>query len=110
MNINTLSGLVLLAVGVVLLLFGYTAYQSVGGLANGASTGWLTDAVTWYVVPGLAAVIAGVLMLAFRIKGDTRDLSDCRRPYVDPHHLTDLRRSGMTKVETHVDSHNLTRR
>ena len=110
MNINTLSGVVLLAVGAGLLFLGYAASQSVGGQVNSASTGWLTDATTWYVVFGIAATVGGMAMLTFRINRKTRDLSDCRRPYVDPHHLTDLRRSGITKVETHVDSHNLTRR
>ena len=110
MTINTLSGLALLAVGAGLLFFGYTVSQSVGGQVNGTVTGWLTNATTWYVVFGIAATIGGVVMLTFRIKGDTRDLSDLRRPYVDPHHLTDLRRTGMTRVETHVDPHNLTRR
>lgn len=64
---NTILGLVLVAVGVVLLIFGYNASQSVVDQVSETFTGRFTEGTMWYIIGGIAALIAGAaLMLAGR--------------------------------------------
>jgi uncharacterized BrkB/YihY/UPF0761 family membrane protein len=65
MPFSFLVGLVLLAVGAVLLYFGYTASQGIGEQVHETFTGRFTDNTTWYFVIGVAAAVAGVAMMAF---------------------------------------------
>jgi len=69
MNINLALGVALLVVAAVLLYFGYSASQSVGEQVHETFTGRFTDSTTWYFVLGVAAAIAGLLMLTFRVRG-----------------------------------------
>lgn len=69
MQINFLVGLILLAVGAVLLYFGYTASQGLGEQVHETFTGRFTDSTTWYFVIGLIATVAGVAMMAFGSRG-----------------------------------------
>lgn len=66
MSVNQILGLVLLAVGIILLYFGYQASQSVSEQVVEGLTGRFTDSTTWYFVLGGAAAVGGVALLAFR--------------------------------------------
>lgn len=52
-------GLVLLAVGVTLLFFGYNASQTVGEQVVEGFTGRFTNQTMWYFIGGIAAVVGG---------------------------------------------------
>lgn len=69
MQINLLVGIILLAVGAILLYFGYTASQGIGEQVHETFTGRFTDSTTWYFVIGLIAAVAGVAMMAFGSRG-----------------------------------------
>lgn len=58
-------GIVLLAVGILLLIFGYNASQSMTEQAMESITGRFSDTTTWYIIGGVASTIAGVGFLAF---------------------------------------------
>ena len=52
-------GLVLLAVGVTLLVFGYNASQTVGEQVVEGFTGRFTRQTMWYLIGGIAAIVGG---------------------------------------------------
>jgi uncharacterized protein (DUF697 family) len=52
-------GLVLLAVGVTLLIFGYNASQSVGEQIVEGVTGRFTQQTMMYLIGGIAAIVGG---------------------------------------------------
>jgi hypothetical protein len=60
MNVIRIIGLILLAVGVTLLIFGYNASQSVGERIVEGFTGHFTNQTMWYLIGGVAAVVAGL--------------------------------------------------
>ena len=60
MGMVRILGLVLLAIGIVLLIFGYNASQSVGERIVEGVTGHYTDQTMWYLIGGVAAVVGGV--------------------------------------------------
>lgn len=66
MRFNQIIGIVLLAVGALMLYFGYTASQGVGEQLHETFMGRFTDSTTWYFVIGTVAAAMGVGMLAFR--------------------------------------------
>jgi drug/metabolite transporter (DMT)-like permease len=66
MGKHQILGIVLLAVGAVLLYFGYQASQSVGEQLVESFTGRFTDSTVWYFILGAAAAVGGVALLAFR--------------------------------------------
>jgi hypothetical protein len=55
-------GLVLLAVGVALLLFGVNATDSVADTLKEGFTGKYTDKTMWFIIGGIAAAVAGLGM------------------------------------------------
>lgn len=55
-------GLILFAVGVVLLVMGWNASHSVGEQLRETFTGHYSDRTTWYVVGGIASAIAGLAL------------------------------------------------
>lgn len=55
-------GLVLLAVGVTLLVFGYNASQSVGEQVVEGLTGRFTNQTMAYLVGGIAAIVGGAAL------------------------------------------------
>jgi hypothetical protein len=59
MSGNRIIGLVLLAVGVALLFFGYNASQSVGEQVVQGFTGRFTNQTMWYLIGGIAAIVGG---------------------------------------------------
>lgn len=66
MSKNQIVGLALLAVGAILLYFGYQASQSVGEQVVESFTGRFTDSTTWYFVFGAAAVVVGLGLTVFK--------------------------------------------
>lgn len=58
-------GLVVLAVGIMLLIFGYNASQSVTEQTMETVTGRFTQTTTQYIIGGVAAVIGGLSLIAF---------------------------------------------
>ena len=63
MNQQRIFGIVLLAVGVVLLVIGMNASHSVADRLSNTVTGRFTEATTWYIVGGIAAAVLGAVML-----------------------------------------------
>ena len=56
---NRMTGTILLAVGVVLLYFAYSAYNSPASSISEAVTGQPADNAIWFLLSGIIAVIAG---------------------------------------------------
>jgi uncharacterized protein DUF3185 len=59
MGISRIIGLTLLAIGVVLVLFGYNASQSMGEQIVEGFTGRFTNQTMWYLIGGTAAIVGG---------------------------------------------------
>jgi len=62
MNLWKISGIVLLVVGVILLVYGFTATDSLVNEASKTFTGRYTDNTMAYLVGGAAAAVAGLLL------------------------------------------------
>jgi len=62
MGIIRVFGLALLAVGIVLLIFGYNASQSATDRIVEGFTGRYTSQTMWYLLGGVAAVVGGLGM------------------------------------------------
>jgi len=62
---TNIIGLVVLAVGAVLLYFGYQAYNAPGDQLLTAVTGSHTDNTVIYIVAGAAAVVGGASLALF---------------------------------------------
>ena len=62
MSTNRIIGLVLMAVGVALLFFGYNATQSVSERVVEGITGHFTNRTTWFLVGGIAALVGGAAL------------------------------------------------
>lgn len=62
MNITRIVALVLLAVGATLLIFGYTAAQSVSEQTVNKVTGQFSNQTMWYVLGGGAAIVGGAAL------------------------------------------------
>lgn len=65
MTTTRIIGLVVLAVGVTLLIFGYNASQSVGEQVFEGFTGRFTNQTMWYFFGGIAATVGGAAMLVW---------------------------------------------
>ena len=61
--------LVLLVVGVILLVYGINAHDSLASTAKQAVTGTPTDRSIWLIVLGVAGIIIGGLGSMFRRSG-----------------------------------------
>ena len=59
MGIQRILGLVVLAVGVALLIFGYNASQSLGEQVVEGVTGHFTNRTMWFLIGGIAAIVGG---------------------------------------------------
>jgi hypothetical protein len=59
---NNVVGLAILAIGVVLLIFGFNASHSFGSDVSRFFTGNPTDKSIWLLVGGAAAVIVGLVV------------------------------------------------
>jgi uncharacterized membrane protein YidH (DUF202 family) len=63
MDTQRVVGIVLLALGIVLLVIGYNASQSVGEELREGLTGRFSDTTTWYIIGGVVGIVAGGAML-----------------------------------------------
>jgi ABC-type phosphate transport system permease subunit len=57
-----IAGIVLLVVGVILFIIGMNASDSFADRMSNFFTGHFTDATVWYIVFGIAAAVAGLLL------------------------------------------------
>lgn len=65
MSVSRIIGVVLVAVGVVLLIFAVTATDSPAEQLSQAFTGTYTEETMWYFILGIAAVVGGGLLALF---------------------------------------------
>jgi hypothetical protein len=70
MSPTRIFGIVLLVVGIVLFIVGMNASHSVGDQISNSFTGKFTQNTAWYIYGGLAAGLAGLLMVVFGVRGD----------------------------------------
>jgi uncharacterized membrane protein YidH (DUF202 family) len=63
MSTNKLIGLILLAGGIVLVIYGISASESFTSDVSRFFTGSPTDKAIWMIIGGIAAVIVGLLGL-----------------------------------------------
>lgn len=70
MSTPRIAGLVVAVVGIVLLVMGLNATDSLGENIHEGLTGRFTDKTTWFIVGGIAAIVGGGA-LAF-VKGGRR--------------------------------------
>lgn len=68
MKIAQLSGIMIFAVGVILLGFAYHSSNAPVEQLSNTFTGHYTDRTMWYVVLGAAAAIGGGLLVAFGVR------------------------------------------
>ena len=61
-GMNNITGLVVFALGVVLLIFGFNESHSFGSDVSRFFTGNPTDRAMWMIIGGAAAVIAGLFL------------------------------------------------
>jgi len=59
---NNITGLVVFALGVVLLIFGFNESHSFGSDVSRFFTGNPTDRAMWMIIGGAVAVIAGLFL------------------------------------------------
>jgi hypothetical protein len=71
MNLQRISGVVLLVVGVILLSVGINASHSLADQVSNTFTGRFTQATTWYVAGGIASAVLGLLMVLFNQRRKT---------------------------------------
>ncbi|MBJ7449712.1 MAG: DUF3185 family protein [Parachlamydiales bacterium] len=70
MSVGRILALVLLIVGVILLVFGINASQSVTENVMESATGRFTDKTMWYIIGGVVMIIFGGAIAVFgRKKG-----------------------------------------
>ena len=63
MSKSTIGGIVALALGVVLLFFAWRASNAPVDQLSEALTGRYTENTMWYVLGGVAGIVAGVALL-----------------------------------------------
>lgn len=68
MKIAQLSGIMIFAVGAILLAFAYHSSNAPVEQLSNTFTGHYTDRTMWYVVLGAAAAIGGGFMVAFGVR------------------------------------------
>ena len=61
-GMNNITGLVVFALGVVLLIFGFNESHSFGSDVSRFFTGNPTDRAMWMIIGGAVAVIAGLFL------------------------------------------------
>jgi drug/metabolite transporter (DMT)-like permease len=64
MNPARIAGVVLLAIGVVMLIYGINASHSLADRLSKSWSGRFTERTTWYIIGGIASGLAGLLVMA----------------------------------------------
>ena len=59
MSITRIIGLILLAIGVALVFFGFNATQTLGERVVEGFTGRFTNQTMWFLIGGIAACVGG---------------------------------------------------
>ncbi len=62
MGNNKVLGIALLVIGIILLVFGYNASQSLGEQMAESFTGRFSDQTMWYIIAGAASVVIGAVL------------------------------------------------
>lgn len=62
MNLKHITGIILVLVGVILLVVGINAADSVADRLSNFFTGHFTDTTVWYMVGGIATAVAGLTL------------------------------------------------
>ena len=57
MGSQKLLGIILVVIGIILLVFGFNASQSLGDQVTETFTGRFTDETMWYIIGGAVAVV-----------------------------------------------------
>ena len=65
MNSRRILGIILLVVGVLIFFVGLNASNSITDQMSNAIIGRFTENTTWYMIGGIAAALAGLLLLLF---------------------------------------------
>lgn len=66
MGSQKLIGIVLIALGILLLYFGYQSTQSLGEQLTETLTGRFTDETMYFIIGGAISVVAGVFLAFLR--------------------------------------------
>jgi len=70
MSPQRILGIVLLVVGIALFIVGMNASHSTADQLSNTFTGKFTKDTAWYIYGGLAAGVAGLLLVIFGVRGD----------------------------------------
>lgn len=65
MGVGRIVGIALLALGIMLLIFGFTATDSLVERASKTVTGEYTDRTMFYIIGGAVAAVVGLGLTAF---------------------------------------------
>lgn len=65
MNPQRILGTLMLVGGVILLVVGMNASNSVADRWSNFFTGHFTDATVWYIVGGIASAVVGLMLVGF---------------------------------------------
>jgi divalent metal cation (Fe/Co/Zn/Cd) transporter len=65
MNSQRIAAIVLLVVGVVLVVVGINASDSLADRWSNFFTGHYTDTTVWYIVAGIACAVVGLILVSF---------------------------------------------
>ncbi len=66
MSTRGIVGFLLLAAGIVLIVFGISASRSFGDQLSNFFTGRFTETTMWYIVGGIVAVVLGLVLVLKR--------------------------------------------
>jgi amino acid transporter len=69
MNPQRIAGVVLLVVGVLLLIIGMNASNSLADQVSQTFTGRFTQGTTWYIIGGVASALLGLLLVFVGVRG-----------------------------------------
>jgi uncharacterized BrkB/YihY/UPF0761 family membrane protein len=65
MNIQRVAGIALLVIGLVLVVVGMNASDSLADRWSNFFTGHYTDSTVWYIVAGIASAVMGLMLVMF---------------------------------------------
>ncbi len=69
MHPQRIAGVVLVVVGVILLIIGINASNSLADQLSHSFAGRFTQATTWYIVGGIASALLGLLLMSIGLRG-----------------------------------------
>jgi hypothetical protein len=62
MSIQRIVGIVVLAIGIILIILGITASRTIGNHLTNFFTGHPNDSTLWYLVGGIVAAVVGLVL------------------------------------------------